>query len=201
MPCLVGVTGGLASGKSTVAVLLGRRGVPVFDADAAVHRLYRSDGAGAAAVAEAFGNEILSEDGAVDRDVLANRVVGDEEAMGLLNRVVHPLVRQEVAAWAADLGQPVAVVEAALLVETGSYRDYDALIVVWCSPAQQLERALDRGMDESRVRGLLDSQLPMAAKCEVADVVIDNSGGPDDLPAAVDRAWLQVLALCRDRCR
>ena len=152
-------------------------------------------------MAEAFGNEILSEDGAVDRDVLASKVLGDEEAMGLLDRTVHPLVRQEVAAWAADLGQPVAVVEAALLVETGSYRDYDALIVVWCPPAQQLERALDRGMDESRVRGLLDSQLPMAAKCEVADVVIDNSGGSDDLPAAVDHAWHQVLTLCRDRRR
>ena len=201
MPCLVGLTGGLASGKSTVAVLLGRRDVPVFDADAAVHRLYRSGGAGAAAVAEAFGNDVLTGEGAVNRDALAGRVIGDDDAMGLLNGVIHPLVRQEVAAWAAALKESIAVVEAALLVETGSFRDYAALIVVWCSPEQQLKRALARGMDESRARGLLVSQLPMAAKREVADVVIDNSGPAEGLPQAVDRAWAEVRRVCADRQR
>ncbi len=195
----MGLTGGLASGKSTVAVLLGRRGVPVFDADAAVHRLYRRGGDGAAAVAEAFGDQVLADDGSVDRELLAARVIGDDEAMELLNTVIHPLVRQEVARWAAALDDPVAVVEAALLVETGSYRAYDALLVVWCSREQQLQRALARGLEESRARGLLACQLPMAAKRGVADVVIDNSGGPDDLPAAVDHAWQEILALCAVR--
>lgn len=195
-PCLVGLTGGLASGKSTVAVMLGRRGIPVFDADAQVHRLYLAEQPGAMAVAEAFGDGILADDGSVDREALAARVVGDEQAMRLLNWVVHPLVRRAVVTWSAAVEAPEAVVEAALLVETGSYRDYDALLVVWCSPQQQLERALARGMDELRIRGLLAAQLPMAAKIDVADVVIDNSGPAEDLPDAVDQAWREVVRIC-----
>lgn len=195
-PCLVGLTGGLASGKSTVAVLLGRRGVPVFDADAEVHRLYRPGCPGAAAVAEAFGAEMLAADGSVNRDALAARVVGDAEAIAVLNGIVHPLVRTAVAAWAAELDEPVAVVEAALLVETGSYRDYDVLVVVSCTANQQLERSVGRGMEASRARGLLASQLPIRDKREAADVVIDNSGSVESLPAEVDRAWREVLSLC-----
>lgn len=198
-PCLVGLTGGLASGKSTVAVLLGRRGVPVFDADAEVHRLYRAGQPGAAVVADAFGDDVLADDGSVDRGALAARVVGNHDAMQLLNRVVHPLVRRSVAAWSAGLEEPAAAVEAALLVETGSYRDYDALMVVWCTPEQQLERALARGMDAARARGLLASQLPIADKLEVADVTIDNSGPAENLPLAVDQAWRKVLAICERR--
>jgi len=200
-PCIVGLTGGLASGKSTVAVLLGRRGVPVFDADAAVHRLYRVGEAGAAAVAELFGPGMLDDAGSVDRDVLARRVVGDADALERLNAAVHPLVRARVASWIEELKHrpevpPVAVVEAALLVETGSHRDYEALLVVWCRPEQQLERAVSRGMAEARARGLLESQLTMDAKREAADVVIDNSGTPDRLPPAVDRAWHEIRRLC-----
>jgi dephospho-CoA kinase len=185
-------------------VLLGRRGVPVFDADAAVHELYRAAEPGAAAVNERFGPGVMAENGSVDRAALARRVVGDDEAIESLNQAIHPLVRSRVAAWLGALRErakvpPVAVVEAALLVETGSYRDYDALVVVWCRPEQQLERAVVRGMDEPRARGLLESQLDMDAKRAVADVLIDNSGLPEDLPDEVDRAWLELGELCEVR--
>lgn len=197
--CLVGLTGGLASGKSTVAVMLGRRGVPVFDADAAVHRLYRTGGAGAQAVAQAFGQDSLAEDGSVDRRKLARLVVGDGEALDRLNELIHPLVRAAVTRWLDELEPqpPVAIVEAALLVETGSYRSYDGLMVVWCDPEQQLQRAVQRGMDEDQARGLLSAQLGLEDKRAVADVVIDNSGSLEELSAAVDDAWHQVLQLCR----
>lgn len=199
-PCLVGLTGGLASGKSTVAVMLGRRGVPVFDADAAVHRLYRAGEAGAVAVAETFGPDTLADDGSVDRQALARRVVGDDEALPRLNELIHPLVRNAVALWLDELDPqpPVAVVEAALLVETGSYRNYDVLVVVWCEAEQQLRRAVDRGMDQDQARGLLEAQLGLEDKRAVADVVIDNSGTQEELVAAVDNAWHRVIQLCRD---
>lgn len=200
-PCLVGLTGGLASGKSTVAVMLGRRGVPVFDADAAVHRLYRAGEAGAVAVAENFGPDTLADDGSVDRQDLARRVVGDDEALDRLNELIHPLVRVAVALWLEELDPPppVAVVEAALLVETGSYRNYDVLMVVWCELEQQLQRAVARGMDEAQARGLLSAQLGLEDKRAVADVAIDNSGSHEELAAAVGAAWLEVLQLCRGR--
>lgn len=199
-PCLVGLTGGLASGKSTVAVMLGRRGVPVFDADAVVHRLYRAGEAGAVAVAETFGPDTLADDGSVDRQALARRVVGEDAALERLNELIHPLVRAAVALWLDELDPqpPVAVVEAALLVETGSYRNYDVLVVVWCEPEQQLRRAVDRGMDQDQARGLLEAQLGLDDKRAVADLVIDNSGTQEELVAAVDNAWHKVIQLCRD---
>lgn len=198
-PCLVGLTGGLASGKSTVAVMLGRRGVPIFDADAAVHRLYRAGEAGARAVAREFGEETLAQDGSVDRQALARRVVGDHGALDRLNDLIHPLVRTATVHWLDELDPqpPAAVVEAALLVETGSWRHYDALIVVWCEPEQQIRRAVARGMDEDQAKGLLAAQLGLEDKRAVADVVIDNSGSLEELVMAVDEAWIQVVDLCR----
>jgi dephospho-CoA kinase len=203
-PCLVGLTGGLASGKSAVARLLAAHGVPVLDADREVHRLYRPGAAGAAAVGRLFGASVLAADGGVDRDLLARRVLGDGEALALLNAAVHPLVRAAVTEWADGLGRgaevpAVAVVEAALLIETGGRDAYDLLVVVWCTAAQQLERALGRGMAEARVRALLAAQLPIDAKRAAAEVVIDNSGPPAALAAEVERAWREVLERCAAR--
>ncbi|HOC43045.1 MAG TPA: dephospho-CoA kinase [Thermoanaerobaculales bacterium] len=203
-PFLIGLTGGLASGKSTVARLLEARGVPLLDADREVHRLYRPGAAGAVAVARLFGARVLAADGSVDRDALARRVVADGEALARLNGAVHPLVRAAVEGWVAELGRlaeppPLAVVEAALLVETGAAGDYDLLVVVWCTAAQQLERALARGMSGARARALIGAQLPIDAKRAAADVVIDNSGPPGALAAEVDRAWREVLELCAAR--
>jgi dephospho-CoA kinase len=203
-PCLVGLTGGLASGKSTVGRLLSEREVPLFDADTEVHRLYQPGEAGAAAVAEVFGAGVLTADGGVDRGELARRVVGDGAALQRLNEAVHPLVRASVERWVAELAardEPpsAVVVEAALLVETGAARGYDVLLVVGCRAEQQLERATARGMDPARARGLLAAQLPMADKVAAADVVVDNSGTRDELPGEVERAWREVLKLCAAR--
>ena len=197
---MVGLTGGLASGKSTIAKILADRGVPIFDADAAVHGLYRAGGEGAAAVAELFGQEALDAMGDVDREALAARVLGDVRARLRLEAAIHPLVRHLVAEWLESLhNEPVAVVEAALLVETGSYRDYDVLMVVWCRQQQQLERAVTRSLPAERARGLINAQLPLDEKKEVADVVVDNRGNLEDLAQEVDRAWTQLLKLCADR--
>jgi len=197
---VVGLTGGLASGKSTIAKILADRGVPVFDADDAVHELYRAGGEGAAAVADLFGEDILDATGRVDREALAARVLGDDRARRRLEAAIHPLVRRSIGDWLESLGgEPVAVVEAALLVETGSYRDYDVLVVAWCRPDQQLERAVARGLSADRARDLMNAQLPLDEKKRAADVVVDNRGAPNDLDQEVDRAWTQLLKLCADR--
>ena len=198
-PCTVGFTGGLATGKSTVAKILATRGIPVFDADAAVHELYEPGQAGSAAVTELFGTTALDAEGGVARATLSEMVLGNAAARIRLENAIHPLVRQAVLEWLVSVSdRQVAVVEAALLVETGYYRDYDVLMVVWCSQHQQLQRALDRGVPAERVRGLINAQLPMTEKMDLADVLVDNRGDLDDLAAEIDRAWSHVHRLCAE---
>ncbi len=197
LPCTVALTGGLASGKSTVARMLDARGVPVFDADEAVHELYRPGHEGAQAVLESFGPTVLDAEGGVDRPALAERVLDDPEARCQLEATIHPMVRRRVAAWLRSLGsESIAVVEAALLVETGSYRDYDVLVVVWCEPEQQFERALARGVPRDRAQRLLAAQLPLDRKRQLADVEVDNRGAFENLEDEVNRAHSEIQRRC-----
>lgn len=205
-PCLVGLTGGLASGKSAVVRLLEERGMPVLDADREVHRLYRPGAAGTSVVARLFGDGVLAADGGVDRAALARKVFADAKALARLNAAVHPLVRAAVEDWVGGLAEsadppPVAVVEAALLVESEGRDAYDLLVVVWCPARQQLERAVARGMSEERARAVLAAQLSIDAMRAAADVVVDNSGTREALAVELDRAWREVLDLCAVRRR
>jgi dephospho-CoA kinase len=198
--CAVGLTGGLASGKSTVARILADRGVAVLDADRIVHDLYQPGEAGTIVVAELFGLEMIAADRSVDRARLGQTVLGDATARRRLEAAVHPLVRARVAEWlAARPSDSIAVVEAALLVETGSWRDYDFLVVAMCSAEQQLERALARGVSDRRARALLAAQLPLESKRSYADVVIDNRGDLEALLTEVERAWRATVSLCAGR--
>lgn len=196
-PCSVGLTGGLASGKSTVAEILRHRGVPVLDADTVVHGLYDSGKDGAALVADLFGDGVLKPDQSVDRKALAARVLGDSEALDRLNQAIHPVVRDEIDRWLESVDQPIAVVEAALLVETGSWKTYDLLMVVSCTPQQQLERAYHRGVSPLRARALLGAQAPIDRKTVLADVVVDNSRDLEHLEGEVELAWAKVVERCR----
>ncbi len=199
-PCTVGLTGGLASGKSTVAEILENLGAEVFDCDTHVHELYQPDGAGAKDVAFLFGDTVLDSDGGVDRSLLAELVLGDPAARHRLEGAIHPLVRSGVDAWLGTLGpRAVAVVEAVLLIETGTWRNYDLLAVVWCDPEQQFERAVARGVAKDRARGLLQAQLPLVEKRDLADVVVDNTGTLGELETEVQRAWSEIVSLCK-RC-
>jgi dephospho-CoA kinase len=198
-PCTVGLTGGLATGKSAVGRILEARGIPVFDADAAVHELYEPGGPGSAAVVELFGPAVLDDEGGVVRARLSEMVLGNAAARLRLEKAVHPLVRRAVQEWLGAVDRPIAVVEAALLAETGYSTEYDVLMVVWCEQHQQLQRALNRGIPAERARGLINAQLPMAQKKELADVLVDNRGDLEDLAHEVDRAWSVVLRLCTNR--
>lgn len=200
--CRVGLTGGLASGKSTVARILDGWGIPVLDADAVVHRLYQAGEPGAAVVQALFGAAVMDRRGGVDRTALGRLVLVDADARRRLERAVHPLVRQTIRTWLDERSAgDLAVVEAALLVETGSWRDYEVLVVVFCEVEQQLSRAVARGVPESRARAIQAAQWPLEEKRDLADVVIDNCGDPEDLPARVRGAWAEVVARCGLRFR
>ena len=195
---VVGLTGGIATGKSTVARLLRERGVPVLDADQAARAVVEPGQPALDEIVQAFGDSVLREDGTLDRKALRARIAADPDARATLNGITHPAIRAHLAHGLASLaaeGHTIAVVEAALLVETGSYKGYAALIVVSCAPETQLRLLLARDdTDEATARGLLDAQLPLADKEAVADVVIRNDGSLEELEAAVDQAWREIVA-------
>lgn len=189
----VGLTGGIACGKSTVAALLRARGVPVLDADRAARDVTAPGSPALAEIASRFGAAMLREDGTLDRKALGARVVGDAEGRRALEEITHPRIREAIAEGLAALaaaGHPVAVVEAALLVETGSYRLYDALLVVRASAEVQVRRLMAReGVDEPTARAWLAAQMPVEEKARLATAVIDNDGEPAALGPALDHAW------------
>jgi dephospho-CoA kinase len=196
-----GLTGGVASGKSTLAALLARLGAAVCDADALVGELYRPGGAGAGAVERLFGRAVLAPDGGVDRERLAAVALTDPEARRRLEAAVHPLVRTAIATWLQGLARAgparVAVVEAALLVETGTFADYDRLVVVAAPAADRLARALAKGWPETRFLQVAAVQAADEAREGVADYLVRNDGGLAALAAAAERLW---RLLVEDAC-
>jgi dephospho-CoA kinase len=173
----VGLTGGIASGKSTVAGLLARAGAQVIDADGLAHGLMEPGGATHGPIVERFGRDLLDREGRIDRERLGRLVFADRKAREALNAIVHPLVRQEIERRIGLSPGPIVVVDAALLVETGSYRDFDRLIVVRCSPETQRRRLRERdGLTEAEARARLDAQADVDRKVAVADYVIDTDG-------------------------
>ena len=181
----VGLTGGLASGKSLVGEALVSSGCLLIQADELGHEALAPGGEAYDAVVREFGREILTDGGAIDRQQLGALVFGSPERLARLNALVHPgVVRREeesIAAFAAREPRGIAVVEAAILIETGSYRRFDRIILVWCAEEQQVERALRRGgAEEGDVRARISRQMPLAQKRKFADFVIDTSGEKQD---------------------
>ncbi|MFZ5787027.1 MAG: dephospho-CoA kinase [Acidobacteriota bacterium] len=186
----VGLTGGVASGKSAVARLLAARGAAVRDADDVVASLYAAGMTGARAVEGLFGRGVLSADGSVDRRRLAALVLSDDDRRRRLEAAVHPLVREEVGRWFASLAAPtVAVLEAALLVETGSFRDYHRLVVVSAPLDARRRRALAAGWDADTFDRTVRVQAGDAARAAVADYVVVNGGDAVGLERRVAELW------------
>jgi dephospho-CoA kinase len=173
---ILGLTGSIGMGKSTTAKFFAEEGVPVHDADQAVHRLY--EGEAAAAIEAAFPGTTVG--GKVDRNKLAARVVGNETARRRLEAIVHPMVRQSeqrFLAEARERGAPVVVLDIPLLYETGGEERVDAVVVVTTPPEVQRQRVLARpGMTPERFEGLLAAQVPDVEKRRRADFIVDTSG-------------------------
>jgi len=181
----VGLTGGLACGKSFVGEALASYGCLLIQADELGHEVLAPGGEAYDAVIREFGDDLVTADGRIDRRRLAARVFGSPEALARLNALVHPpVVRREeqmIAAFAAREPHGIAVVEGAILIETGSYRRFDRLILVVCREEQQLERAMHRdGAAAGDIRARLNSQMPLDEKRKFADFVIDTSGAKED---------------------
>jgi dephospho-CoA kinase len=177
----VGLTGGLASGKTFVGHALRDLGCHLIEADELGHQVLLPGGEAYDAVIDEFGEEILDQDRHIDRHRLGELVFGKPDLLAKLSALVHPPVAERQARTIAAIAQSdpaaIVVVEAAILVETGSYKKFDKLIVVVCTPEQQMERALKRGAySREEVSDRLSRQLPLEEKLRVADYVIDTSG-------------------------
>lgn len=194
----VGLTGGLASGKSTVARMLADRGAAVFDADELVRELYRPGGTADHAARDLFGAEVLDASGAVDRTKVAEIVFRDPGKRHALEARIHPIVREErerrfgQAAWA---GARVAVCEASLLLEAGTENEYDRVLLVTAPEEERVRRWVARGATEEDARRRIAAQMPVEEAARRADEVIVNAGSPEDLRRQVEEVWGSWLAL------
>ncbi len=190
----VGLTGGIACGKSTVArILRDDLHLTVIDADLVSREVTAKGSVGLAWIVDGFGKEILTEEGSLDRKKLGGLIMARPERRKQLEAITHPLIREEISARLSALkagGAAVAVVEAALMVETGSYMLYDHVIVVTASRETQIERlALRNGFGPEEAARWVDSQMPMDLKVAIASVVIENEGSLPDLRESTLHAW------------
>ena len=196
---ILGLTGSIGMGKSTTAKLFAEAGVPVYDADAAVHKIYQ--GEAAPAIEAAFPGTTVN--GKVDRAKLSAKVVHDQAAIKQLEQIVHPMLgasRKKFLDEAEASGAPVVVMDIPLLFETGGEKRVDAVVVVSTDPATQRERILARGtMTSEALDGILARQLPDAEKRKRADFVVDTSHGLDPVRAAIRDILAEVVKMPQRR--
>jgi dephospho-CoA kinase len=189
----LGLTGGIASGKSAVAAMLREIGFAVLDADSLSHKLIEPGQAAYAEVIKEFGPSITDSSGRIDRSKLGAIVFPDRAKLDRLNAIVHPRVAEVILSqfevWRRSGVRDAVFVEAALLVESGIHQKLDGLVVVWCTPEQQLERLLARGLSESEARRRIAAQLPVEEKLRLATEKIDCSG-----PLEETRRQVEALA-------
>ncbi|HEY1404315.1 MAG TPA: dephospho-CoA kinase [Pyrinomonadaceae bacterium] len=183
-----GLTGSIAVGKSFVSSVLAELGCHVLDADQTAREMVAPGSVGLRAIADAFGGEVLQPDGTLDRAKLGAIVFSDETKRARLNSILHPLIIEAQDDWLrrCEAREPrgVGIVDAALMIETGSYKRFDKLIVVYCRPELQLERLVKRdGLTALEAERRISSQMPQAEKKRFADYLIDTSGGFDETRA------------------
>ena len=186
----LGLTGGIASGKSTVAAMLREMGFAVLDADSLAHRLIEPGQPAYAEVLQEFGQAVVAPDGRVDRAKLSVIVFADRARLDRLNAIVHPRVAEVVfrqfEEWQRGGTRDAAFVEAALLIESGIHKKLDGLVVAWCEPEQQLERLLARGLSETEARRRIAAQLPVEEKLRLATEKIDCFGSLEETRRQVE---------------
>ena len=199
MPFCVGLTGGIGSGKSTVAGMFEKCGAAVVDTDAISHELTRPGGPAIGAIRDAFGPGYIAADGSLDRARMRELVFRDPAAKARLEAILHPQIRERSRTSVSAATQPFAILVVPLLLETGAYRDLiRRVLVVDCSEARQLERATRRSrLSADEVRAIMASQLPRAERLQRADDVLDNDGGMEALRHQVGELHAKYLTLAR----
>jgi len=193
----VGLTGGIATGKSTVGAMFVELGCHLIESDQITHQLFEPGQAVHAAVVKQFGNRILALDGTIDRRILGGIVFRDPQARGKLNSLVHPAIIQRQQEWlkAMQAQDPhgIAIVDAALMIEVGTYKNYDKVIVVTSSSELQKERLRARSaLSDEEIESRIRSQMPNEEKIKYADFVIDNSGSMESTRVQVETVYRQL---------
>lgn len=192
----VGLTGGIGSGKSTVAALFAAKGVPVIDTDEIARDVVRSGTPAYAAIINAFGNTALDASGAIDRARLRERVFGDAHARRRLEAILHPRIRAEAEIRLSRLSAPYCILVVPLLIETDFHELVDRILVVDADEATQITRTMARsGLSRTAVEAILAAQTDRATRRERADDVIVNSGDPSALAPQIDALHARYLAL------
>lgn len=196
---IVGITGGIACGKTTVSDLLTEKGAIPINADAIGHQLLKADSPVIGELTDAFGQDILEASGDVSRKKLGAIVFKDKAARERLNSLLHPLIIERSRGQARQLVREdptcVVLLDAPLLIEAGAYDTVDLIVVVTASSETQLRRTLERSvaqgrpLTESEVQARIDSQMPVREKVKYADVVIENDGTLEELHGQVDALW------------
>ena len=198
---IIGLTGSVASGKSTVAGWIAERGIAVHDADSAVHSLLAADGAAVPDIIARFGTSVLADDGGIDRKKLGNHVFEHPQDRKILESILHPMVRQHRDQFLVDhrrLGSKIVVFDVPLLFETGGDALCDYVIVVHAGEDTIRRRALARpGMTENKLAGILKTQMPASEKCQRADFVLDTDLLPDVTQQHL-YSWLDDMPLDSD---
>jgi len=199
----VGLTGSIATGKSFVTEYLHELGAEVIDADQAARMVVEKGTPGLEAVVREFGTEVLAADGTLDRKKLGSIVFADESKRLKLNSIIHPLVIEMQDEWLASVEErnkdAIAVVDAALMIESGGYKRFDKLIVVVCEPAVQLARLMARdNLSENEARRRIEAQMPQDDKRKFADLVIDTSKGYEDTKRQTREIFASLTELLRN---
>jgi dephospho-CoA kinase len=182
---IVGLTGGVASGKTMVSQILREEGAYLINADQIARNLVRPHTSTWNELRRVFGDGIFDEDGSIHRKKLAAKVFSDSEQRNLLNQILHPRIKEEMDREVTEIGQKdpeaIVVIDAALLVELGDYREMDRLIVVASTETQQIERLRNRdGVEEEEAQQIFSSQMPLEEKLKVADFIIRNEGSLEE---------------------
>jgi dephospho-CoA kinase len=196
----VGLTGGIATGKSYVIGVLRELGCEVLDADTVAHQAIEPGQPAYHDIVAEFGPTVLSEAGTINRAVLGALIFADAAQRARLNAIVHPRVFEAQSSWLAGLAardpQAIAVVDAALMIETGSYKRFDRLVVVYCEPQLQLERLMARNqLTREQAEARIGAQLPSAEKLKYADFSINTSGSFADTRQQVEALYQQLKSL------
>jgi len=196
---LIGLTGGIGSGKSTVATLFEARGASLVDTDLIAHALTGPSGAAMAAIRAAFGDSVIAADGRMERTAMRAKVFADDSERRRLEAILHPMIREESERQVRAATGPYTILVVPLLVESGRWRDrVDRLLVVDCPPAVQIERVMNRnGLSRQAVEAILAAQASREQRLACADDVIDNSGSEADLMPQIEAVATIYARLAR----